>query len=264
VSSVLLGAGLFLVVAISFFLHGYNLVNLWQTDRLSFSSMYFNRGNFYFGGEGPYNIEKAEANFRWALRWGNPHNDPIHYQLGRIAFIRGNLQEAINQFDQQLTADPDFPKTYYMRGLTYGYLHDTERAAADFKTYIERVPESWAAHNDLVWVYFRAGEFFLAEEYARKGLDIAPQNAWLSNALGGILVSQERYEEAEPYLRTAEEQFLAMGKEGWGRAYPGNDPQVYEEGFAGTLASVEHNLKKITEAEATVHNRLSPPTAVVQ
>jgi len=209
--------------------------------RLSPSSLFFERGNYYFGGT-EYDIDKALVNFKRAAWFDNINLDPIRYQIGRVYFIKGDLSEAVAEFDLQLTEKPDYPKSYYMRGLTYGYRNQFKLAEDDFLKYIEMVPNSWAAHNDIVWVYFRSGQYDKAEEYARAGLVFAPRNAWLSNALGAILINQKRYEEAEAPLIDAREGFLAMGPVGWGVAYPGNDPAVYEEGFEASVASAEKNL----------------------
>ncbi|MBY0310004.1 tetratricopeptide repeat protein [Patescibacteria group bacterium] len=218
----------------------------WQAGRLSASSFYFQRGNYYFGGT-EYDVDKALASFEKALRYDNVHNDPIRYQIGRVYFIKGDLTKALSEFDAQLAEDPDYVKAYYMRGLTYGYRHQFKQAEEDFLRYIEVVPESWAAHNDLVWVYFRSGQYEKAEKYARAGLQFAPGNAWLSNALGAILINQKRYAEAKEPLEVALAGFTGMGAEGWGVAYPGNDPAIYQQGYEASVKSAEDNLRVVRE-----------------
>jgi len=222
------------------------LGRLFSEGRLYPASMFFMRGNYYFG-DGAYNLEKAEANFYRALSYYNHAHEPILYQLGRVYFIKGELEQAVSYFDQQLEADPQFAKSYYMRGLTYGYLNDFVRAEQDFKKFIETKPNSWAAHNDLSWVYFRAGRYQEAEEQAREGLEYAAGNPWLQNALGAALVNQGQYEEAREPLESARRGFESMGAEGWGMAYPGNDPRIYAEGHAASLASVDKNLQLVRE-----------------
>jgi tetratricopeptide (TPR) repeat protein len=222
------------------------LGRLFREDRLYPASMFFMRGNYYFG-DGAYDLAQAEANFYRALGYENHANEPILYQLGRVYFIKGELAEAVSYFDQQLAADPAFVKSYYMRGLTYGYLNDFVRAEQDFKKFIETKPHSWAAHNDLAWVYFRAGRYKEAEEQARQGLEYAAGNPWLQNALGAALINQGRYEEAREPLLNARDGFALIGPEGWGMAYPGNDPRIYAEGHAASLASVDKNLELIEQ-----------------
>lgn len=216
---------------------------LWQAERLSPSSFYFERGNYYFGAKA-YDLDTAMSSFLRALEFTNVHNDPIKYQLGRIYFIRGELTLAVAYFTDQLREQPGYAKAYYMRGLTYGYQNNFELAAADFKTFLASKPESWAAHNDLVWVLFRAGEYGEAEQYARAGLEFSPNNAWLSNALGALLINQGRYAEAVEPLTVAVAGFAAMTEEDWGNAYPGNDPRVYEQGRVASIQSAENNLAR--------------------
>ena len=109
----------------------------WRADRLSLSSFYFERGNYYFGGT-EYDIEKALANFEQARSFTNVYEDPITYQIGRIYFIKGDLTRAIAEFDAQLVEKPDYPKTYYMRGLSYGYRNQFKQAEEDFLKYLEK------------------------------------------------------------------------------------------------------------------------------
>jgi hypothetical protein len=90
-------------------------------------------------------------------------------------------------------------------------------------------------------VYFLAGRFAEAEKYARAGLHYSYENPWLANALGAILVSQSRHEEALPYLDVAIKGFTAMGPAGWGSAYPGNDPRIYDDGQRASLRAAEDN-----------------------
>lgn len=225
------------------FLHTVPLRQLYESDRLNLASLYFERGNYYFGG-GTYNIVKAQANFEVALGFENKANDPIRYQVGRVHFIKGDLHKALEEFDKQLEENPSFMRTYYMRGLTYGYVHEYEKAEADFKKFIDWKPTSWAAHNDLVWVYFLKGDYDSAEKYARKGLEAEPYNPWLSNALGAILLNTNRLDESIAYLTDAKHGFESIGVGGWAQAYPGNDPRIYSEGYTATIRSVEDNLAK--------------------
>lgn len=218
----------------------------WRAGRLSASSFYFQRGNYYFGGT-TYDIDRALANFQKAASYENTQNDPILYQIGRVYFIQGRLDLALTEFDRQLEENPDYKRTYYMRGLTYGYLNRFAEAEADFETYLEWRPGSWAAYNDIAWVFFRSGQYQKAEDAARKGLEIEPMNPWLSNALGAILVNQERYEEAEQLLIDAQIGFSLLGPEGWGVAYPGNDPRIYAQGHQASIASAEENLRIVRE-----------------
>jgi tetratricopeptide (TPR) repeat protein len=249
----LIGVLLFLLVATAYsgviFLMSGNAWQQAQEGRFSPATFFFERGNYFFGG-GAYDLEAAMRNYEWALRFENSGNEPILYQIGRLYFIKGDLQGAVKTFNEQILADPTFMRSYYMRGLTYGYIGDYVQAAADFKKFIEWRPESWAAHNDLVWAYFLAGNYDAAENYARAGLLYNPKNPWLSNALGAILLNQKNYEEALLYLTDAHNGFATMTEDEWGQAYPGNNPEIYHRGLEATRQSVEDNIRLVEQALA--------------
>ena len=248
----LIGILLFLLVATAYsgviFLMSGNAWQQVQEGRFSLATFFFERGNYFFEGDSSYDPVTALANYKRALAFENSDQKPIHYQIGRIYFIKGELMRAVFAFNLQLEADPTFMRSYYMRGLTYGYLGEYTKAQDDFKKFLEWRPDSWAAHNDLVWVYFLAGDYDNAEQYARQGLRHTPANGWLANALGAILINQGKPEEARPYLVLAEEAFATMSPEQWGTAYPGNDPRVYEEGLAASRQSVAENLQLLHDA----------------
>lgn len=246
----------FLILASIFFglLCGYGVTvykqarvwDLYQENRLTISSFYFERGNYYFGG-GAYDLERALSYYDAAMGWNPSGSDPIHYQRGRVYFIKGDFKQALFEFNKQLELNPSFKRTYYMRGLTYGYQGSLKEAADDFKIFLEWIPYSWAGHNDLVWIYFRMGDFEQAEKYARQGLTYAPGNPWLSNALGAILLNKGLYAEAREHLLVAQSGFSSMTEQQWGEAYPGNDPRVYTEGRQASLSSVEQNLLLVSQ-----------------
>ena len=254
---VIKSAGVILLLAIFLFgivagYHFFDQGRAWEQVRegkFSAAAFFFHRGNYFFGG-GAYDLEAAMRNYEWALRFENSSSEPILYQIGRLYFIKGDLRGAVKTFNEQLQADPTFMRSYYMRGLTYGYIGDYVQAAADFKKFIEWRPESWAAHNDLVWAYFLAGNYDAAENYARAGLLYNPKNPWLSNALGAILLNQKKYQEALLFLADAQNGFATMTENEWGQAYPGNNPEIYHRGLEATRQSVEDNIRLVEQALA--------------
>lgn len=217
-----------------------------RAGKFTAATFFFERGNHFFEGDA-YDIETALTNYERALTYENVDQKPIHYQIGRIHFIKGDLMRAVALFNEQLEIDPTYMRTYYMRGLTYGFLGAYDKAEEDFKKFLEWRPQSWAGHNDLVWVYFLAGKLDEAERYARQGLAYAPTNAWLANALGAILINQGKTEEAKQYLAQADEIFTLMTPEEWGSSYPGNDPRMYEAGLTASRQSVSENLQLVRD-----------------
>lgn len=205
----------------------------------------FEIGNYYFGG-GVYNPERAEKYFKQALEIDS--NIPgAHYQIARIYFVRGNFYTALQEINKEIELNPDFKRSYYVRGLVRGYSRNLAEAESDFKEFLKWKPESWAGWNDLAWVYFQEGKYKEARDSARKGLDIYPDNPWLLNSLGvALLNTGEKYDAKEAFakaLSVAE----SMVPEDWGRAYPGNNPEIYSEGLLKMKESIGNNLKLLAD-----------------
>lgn len=201
----------------------------------------FSIGNYYFGG-GAYDTEKAERYFREALELDPLLSGP-HYQLARIYFVRGDFYLAEAQINKEMELHPELKRPHYVRGLIYGYRGRLPEAAAEFKAFLEWQPKSWAGNNDLAWVYFQQGNYAEARDTAYAGLEAAPDNPWLLNSLGVALLNLHDTTGAREAFRKALERIDSMTEVDWGAAYPGNNPDIYGEGFTKMRASIEENLK---------------------
>jgi len=203
----------------------------------------FTIGNYYFGG-GAYNTQRAEELFHAALAL-DPTLEGPHYQLARIDFIHSNFPKALEEINTELALHPDFKRSYYVRGLIYGYSNEPDKAIVDFKTFLEWKPDSWAGHNDLAWVYFQIGKYAEALDTALAGLTIAPNNPWLLNSLGVALLNSGDTKGAEETFTRALAIVDSMSERDWGVAYPGNDPSIYGEGLSKMKESIRANLELI-------------------
>lgn len=198
-------------------------------------------GNYYFGG-GAYDLGKAEYYLRQSLAI-DPRIAGAHYQIARIHFIRGEFSSALDEINKELELYPDFKRSYYVRGLIYGYNRQFKEAEADFKEFLTWKPESWAGNNDLAWIYFQEGKYAEARDAVRAGLKTAPDNPWLLNSLGVALLNiGDKAGAKEAFIR-ALAVLGSLSEADWGAAYPGNDPGVYAKGLSQMRASLEANLK---------------------
>lgn len=188
-----------------------------------------------------YNSERAERFYRRTSAL-DPTNALAHYQLGRIAFIRGRFKEAHAHIDAALRYDPTYYRGYYMRGLIAGYEKDYKKAADAFYIFLQYDSIGWAGYNDLSWIYFQQGNFAAAEEIAIFGLGYAPENPWLHNSVGVAQLAQGRKDEARAHFRRALDRIDTMTPDDWGIAYPGNDPAIYAAGLTSMRDSIVHNL----------------------
>lgn len=210
------------------------------------AALAFEIGEYYFGG-GAHNLSAAERAYGKAQRIDPAMLGP-RYQLARIAFLRGEFPLALRLIDEELSLHPDFIRSYYVRGLIYGYTHDYRSAARDFERFLAWDPKSWAAHNDLAWVYFSGGKFAEAELTAARGLAFNPGNPWLLVMRGSALLSLDKAEEARGLFLEARKAVAGLSPAEWGAAYPGNDPAVYRRGLGEMRALIERNLETAERA----------------
>ena len=166
----------------------------------------------------------------------------LNYQLSRIYFIKGDFDKAIIQADLELVYHPDNCRTHYIRGLTYGYMDNLDYAIKDFQKFNTCFPNTWAGYNDLSWFWFRKGDMKKVVEIINTVKEIYPQNPWIQNTYGVALMNLKRYGEAEIAFKNAKIGIESMTYKDWGRAYPGNNPSVYKEGFEAMKKSIDENL----------------------
>lgn len=203
--------------------------------------LHFAMGNYYFEGK-KYNLTLAKQKFLRVIEL-DERFPGAHYQLSRVYFIENHLPDALNEINKELAYTPDVKRSYYIRGLVYGYMGMLDNAAQDFETFLRWKPESWAGHNDLAWIYFRMGEYEKALAVSETGLRFNPDNVWLLNSQGVSLMNLGRKTEAKEAFENALAQAEKMGPLAWGRAYPGNNPALYGEGIRAMQQSIQKNLE---------------------
>ena len=164
-----------------------------------------------------------------------------HYQLSRTYFIQGKLDLALTEAKEELKLYPENTRTYYILGLTYGYLNQEKLAIESFGTFIEWKPQSWAARNDRAWLQFRIGDIDGALA-TLKPVANDTNNPWVQNTYGTLLLNKKEYAKAKEAYLNAKKSTDTMTEASWGHAYPGNDPRMYGVGLRAMKASIESNL----------------------
>jgi tetratricopeptide (TPR) repeat protein len=212
-------------------------------------------GNRHFDARASwlYNIMYAEAMYNRALSL-DPTLLGANHQLGRIAFLRGDFDTAMQYLntETELPNGPVTPSTYYMKGLVLGYMGDYENAAAQYAAYLESDPTNWAALNDYAWVLLKDGRIDDALIAVQRGLKFFPDNPWLLNSGAIALYELERYDEALAYVQKALPGAHSVTELQWHTSYPGNDPRVAHAGIQTLVQSVEQNMHRI-ESKMNTH-----------
>lgn len=208
-----------------------------------FSKPNFILGNLLFGTvPSLYNLTLGQYFFQLASypHIGKP-TEYSHYQLSRTYFIEGKLDQAEFEAKEELALYPENKRTFYILGLTYGYMHREEDAIKSFGKFIEWKPDTWAARNDKAWLEFRIGRIDEALTTIQP-VTWQKDNPWVQNTYGVLLMNKGLYNEAEQALQNAKKATEIMVASSWGQAYPGNDPEVYNVGLSSMKNSIQSNL----------------------
>ncbi|MCR4276067.1 MAG: hypothetical protein NUV90_01650 [Candidatus Parcubacteria bacterium] len=220
-----------------------SIVAIFSVPSLTLSS-----GDIFFGGVKPlYHVRVAQFFYK---RSAYPLFSKLppryaHHQLSRTYFIQGRLGSALDEAKKELEIYPDDTATYYLLGLTYGYMNREREAIDAFSAYIETHPGTWAGRNDKAWLQFRIGDIDGALQTIEPIADTFRDTAWVQNTYCALLMNKERFADAERACLYAKEAVDTMTEKDWGRAYPGNDPRVYGTGLQAMRDSIEQNLELI-------------------
>ena len=209
----------------------------------NYSQINYSLGSIFFGKyKNLYNVNLANFFFWQAVH--TPIEKPVPYanhQLSRTYFIKGNLPDALLYAKQELSLYPENTATYYILGLTYGYMDMNERAINAFSSYITTHPDTWAARNDKAWLQFKIGDIDSALKTLEPFED-ATGNPWIQNTLGTLYLNKKNYPLAKEHYLNALQAASSMSDSSWGAAYPGNDPRIYDTGKKSMIFSIKKNL----------------------
>ncbi len=202
-------------------------------------------GNKHFDSAnhaGEYDIDRAEYFFRLAVLQ-DPHIPSIYHQLARIEFLRGNFAAAMGFINIQIdNQGENIPNSYYVRGLIEGYMGAYKESALSYETYLKYNPHNWAAINDYAWVLLKANRPNDAAVATAGGLVLFPHNPWLLNTNATALYENGDISHARIQIMKAHEAVQSITKSEWLTSYPGNDPQVADQGIATFKQSIEDNI----------------------
>ncbi len=263
-----IGAAIFLGICL-FVSFGYYLFTQKQhesvatraTEEIPFeleSKTAFEKGEYYFNSDdeegGVYDIVKAQQYYEEAIALNPRGNKLVWYQSGRIDFINGNFDRALEKFATQIEYFGDeVPNVYYMIGLTYGYKarltndpQDWKQAEDNFIKAVEFFNKAPWAYVDLAWIYFSQGKFGEMKPVLEKGLSVDSNNPWLLNMYGLALFNTGDTDLAREYFIFAQEMAEKLTVTDWGKSYPGNNPEIWEKGLEEFKSMIAKN-RALTE-----------------
>jgi tetratricopeptide (TPR) repeat protein len=209
------------------------------------SFLSYQLGGIFFGEIKPlYNIKLAHFFYKRSAYpiLNTKPKQYAHYQLSRVYFIEGDLYSALDEANNELKIYPTSKHTYYILGLIYGYLNKEQKAIDAFSKYIESHPDTWAGRNDKAWLQFRIGDIDGAITTILPVVERYKYTPWVQNTYCALLINKKDYVKATEVCADAKKIIDTVTEEGWGRAYPGNDPRLYSDGLQAMKKSIRENI----------------------
>lgn len=214
-------------------------------------------GETFFGGVPTlYNPTFARFFYNQSLLFDGKGGKPepyIYYQLARIDFIEGHLDDSIAKLHKELEIFPENNHTYYILGLTLGYMNKEQEAIDAFTKYVDTHPNTWAGRNDKAWLQFRLGDVDAALTTILPAYTMYPDNPWVLNTYGVLQMNKKNYKEAQKALSKGSLIAEKLTEEAWGKAYPGNDPRIYATGLSAMRTSFTTNLQIVNNILESKH-----------
>jgi tetratricopeptide (TPR) repeat protein len=117
--------------------------------------------------------------------WG-PSEAEKHFVRGMDLRSEGRSEEAIDEFNKGIQADPDFDSNYTALGLVYVDLAEYERAIDYLDTAIELDPDDKASYNSRGGAYYYLENYEKAMDDLEKALELDPTYSWAYYNRGSV------------------------------------------------------------------------------
>ncbi len=142
------------------------------------------------------NSKKAEVLMYKALE-ANSDNIDLLFQRVMLLDKQGKKQEALFLANKLLEKDPEHPYVLNYIGYTYAEQGDNlEKAESMIKQALLAEPGDGYIMDSLSWVFYRKGDLENALVYARKAIDIVPNDPIIYEHLGDILMAMDKKTDA--------------------------------------------------------------------
>ncbi|MGC8746329.1 MAG: tetratricopeptide repeat protein, partial [Candidatus Saccharicenans sp.] len=131
-----------------------------------FTEAHNNLGTIYFELK---QYDRAEAEYRKALLDPNYNSKELpYYNLARLYFVQGQLDEAYDNIQKALQIKYRFAMAHNLRGLILEKLGNMDEAVSAFEQAVKIVPEDPTFLYDLAKAQFDNGQYLQAKENFEK------------------------------------------------------------------------------------------------
>jgi Flp pilus assembly protein TadD len=133
-----------------------------------------------------------------------PDDMTSHYNLGNFHLARGQMAEAVVEFETATRLQPEALPPYVNVALAYNALGKNDQAEASLRRALSLDPTNAVAHLNLGMLLGEMGKMAEAEQAFRAAVKADPQSARAAYNLG-VLLSKDQPEESLAWCRRAAE-----------------------------------------------------------
>jgi tetratricopeptide (TPR) repeat protein len=122
--------------------------------------------------------------------------EEVHFGLGNVLLQRGNVDEAITQYQKALQIEPDYAEAHDNLGTLFVRMGRVEEGIAQFQKALRIQPDYAGAHDNLGAALLQTGKVDEAIAQFQKALQTMPESAGAYCNLGAALLQKGKVEEA--------------------------------------------------------------------
>lgn len=147
-------------------------------------------------------LNKSEEEFLW-VKDNNPTISMVYFKLGRIYTIKGDIPNAISQYQDGIKVSPKNFVFYFNLASLYEDSGETDLAIAYYKDSIKLNKHYPHAYNNLALIYENKGYTEEAIKHYKKAIKLDKTYMYSYINLGSLYTNLKNYNKAHKYLSTA-------------------------------------------------------------
>jgi Flp pilus assembly protein TadD len=159
----------------------------------------YNMGRLYFQ-EGL--LEEATREFDMAASL-DPQLAYAFIMLGRVLRIRGIYDLALAKLSVAMKLQPDLPVSYIDAGICWDQRGFYSKAREQYETALRYSPRDPEIYNNIGYSYFLEGDYKNAVKNYKKALELAPGDTYAHNNIALAYALREEWEKALEHFRQA-------------------------------------------------------------
>lgn len=125
------------------------------------------------GNDSYFNNDYVEAISQYSQAISlNPQYALAYFNRGASYYVLKDYDHAIDDFTEAVRLNPQYTEAYNNRGGIYFIKHNYQQALYDFQKAIEVTPEYSTAHNNCASAFFALGDYEQCLQYATRAIEL--------------------------------------------------------------------------------------------